>query len=133
MGDSKGKQAQPRVCVSADKQRAHLLVPANFSRPWVTMDLCRSLLRDAGVQLSVEVQQTVESLLKQLPPEGEPVETLIAEARLPRHGEDAQVQWLIKEPEHSEQDTSFYERSAFVMVSQGQTLAQISGKESDLC
>ncbi len=126
MGEQDPKQAQPRVRVSADKQQAHLLVPPTFSRSWLTPEFCRSLCVEAGVQFTTEVQQAIDSLLAQLPPEGQAVEALIAQATAPQHGRDAQVQWLVQEPSQVCQDTSFYDRSAFVMVRHGQVLGQVT-------
>jgi uncharacterized protein (DUF342 family) len=114
-----------QVQVSDDRQAAWLRMAADQPRDGVTVGVCEQALQEAGVACTEAVQQRLAELVANLPPEGEAMEALVAEAVPPAHGQDAAIQWWVQEPNDVSADTSFYERTAYVMVEAGQALGRL--------
>jgi uncharacterized protein (DUF342 family) len=114
-----------QVELTPDKQAAYLVVPARLPRNQITEAKCKAALLDAGVHYSSGVANRLQQVLGQLPAVGQAVKPLIAQGRPPEHGTDAKLHWLVTEPDQVDEDTSFYDRCAYVMVQTGQVVGQI--------
>lgn len=137
---AKTHEAALRVVVSADKSAAELIVPPGINRQMITPELCESVLRDSGVEVTAQVRAAV----KQVIASEQAAKAVVARATPPKHGIDGYVEW-INEPDESStpgakpaaapvapappsadpQKTSYYEHSAFVMVKPGQVVGRL--------
>jgi hypothetical protein len=121
--------ASPRVSVAPDKSSAELLIPADFDRALLSPALIDGLLREAGLEVTEQVQLAIHELLNQPTTAGQITRGIIAKARPPTHGCDAHIQWLVHKPEqqpaNEEAAQSYYNRSAFIMVHAGDIVGQL--------
>ncbi|MFP4144922.1 MAG: FapA family protein [Phycisphaeraceae bacterium] len=118
--------ASIQVELADDKSVARLIVPPGLPRDFVTEQLCRTVLREAGVAWDAAVAKQVAKMLDALPPEGEKGDFVVARSVPVRHGEDAVIEWLVDETEVDREELSHYDRSAYVLVESGQTIARIT-------
>lgn len=116
--------ASPRVVIAEDRNTATLCVPPEMPRDQLTLSFCKSVLKDHGVECTAAVNEAVARLLHDLPPEGQPIEAVIATGTDPEHGEDGHIEWFV---ESAEQDVelSFYHRCPYIMVEAGQILGRV--------
>lgn len=134
---AKTHEATLRVVVSADKSTAELIIPPGMDRQAITPELCETVLRDSGVEVTAEVRAAVKQILMA----GAASKAVVARAIPPRHGIDGYVEWVVdsEQPKAAADDpaaappapaaqpeqTSYYEQSAFVMVKPGQVVGHL--------
>jgi len=125
MSTTQTAEEHVRVELSPDKQRAWLEIPARLPRNQVTEARCKEALVEAGVRYTSEVARRLQQVLSELPPTGEAVEVTLATGIAAVDGQDGALTWFVSEPEQVDEDTSFYERCAYVLVGEGQVIGQI--------
>jgi uncharacterized protein (DUF342 family) len=117
--------AAVHVQVAGDKLTAQMVVPADMAPNLLTDSVCFALLRQAGVEISEQIQQRVRALLQQVAADPHVEhQAVVAQARPAKHGQDGRLEWLIEDLAPSDAG-NFYERSAYILVKPGQVLARI--------
>lgn len=122
-----------RVVIHSDRRSASLHIPAAFPREAITASYCRLLLSEANVEITEAVAAAVRRLADDPPSDEGDAEIVVARATDPTPGKDGSVRWLVQregEEEPAPDDpVCFYQRSAYVMVEEGDRLAQIIDPE----
>ncbi len=131
-------QANPiKVLIAPDKSQVELLFPVGYQVDATTAALCQTLLGEAGVEQTKDVLKAVKELLAQPVDPQVARQGVVARATPALEGQDGKVDWLV---DHLPQDAdatvaltderngaqSYYEQSAFIMVEEGQVVAQFS-------
>jgi len=125
------EQSSIRVNVSSDKKRADIIIPPDFDRNILCPDYCEEILRQAGVEITDKIRKRIKNMVaKTKQTESEhPIKVTIAKATPAKNGQDGRVEWKVDEEvpeEQKEEDQlSFYDQSAFIMVETGQILGII--------
>ncbi len=122
-------RAELQVIVAKDAQTAVLSIPANVFADQFTVDGLVAALKSAQVEITDSVLERLNQLVAEPPAAETAHRVTVAEATAPVHGKDGYVQWLIEEehkpPIKEDGSISFYEQSAYTMVSAGQVIGQV--------
>jgi hypothetical protein len=81
--------------VAKDRSEARLVIPAQMPRALLTLELCVQTLRDAGVQITRTVDQSLRELVATGPPSEADASIVVARAVAPTAGADARVEWAL--------------------------------------
>lgn len=127
-----------RVVVSKGHQSVEMMIPSGFPRESLTEDLALSLLQQSGVEITDKVTRSVKEMITNPPPAGEDQRALLAEAMSATRGEDAYIKWFVTDPAEQQADeeqasesdseedvVSFYDRSAYIVVKNGDVIGQV--------
>lgn len=118
-------QAELRVLVDPDRLTADVLVPVGFPPAMLTPSSLSAVLQASGVQITPEVERAVnQSLSDPAPIEGDRLLKL-ARATPPQHGTDGRIDWQLDINLQDNAELSFYDRTSFINVKQGQLLARV--------
>ncbi len=122
-------RAELQVIVAKDALTADLSIPHNVCAEQFCVDGLTAALRSAGVEITDAVTARLAELVADPPACDASHRVTVAQAIQPEHGADGRVEWLIEEEHkpHIKPDgsISFYEQSAYTMVSAGQVIARI--------
>ncbi|TVQ81540.1 MAG: DUF342 domain-containing protein [Phycisphaeraceae bacterium] len=125
-------QAPIQVVVSPDGFSAELLIAPEADGEAVTFEILIDCVESQGIEIDEGVRSAVRRAIEQRVP-GEALAAVVAEGTRVQHGEDGRVEWAIDgEPLESTgggtpegASRNHYERSAFVMVKEGQVLGRL--------
>ncbi len=121
-----------RVEIRPDRMCAWLVIEPGVQREMITPAFRKTLLEQAGIKPTAELDAAVEQALAVPPEPGRTVRAVIAKGVEPVPGTDGRIEWLIDQPGTKADDqnddegrVNFYECTSFISVSPGQTLGQI--------
>ncbi len=123
-------RAALRVNVAADCSQAELLIPGDFPRVMLNEQFCLAMLKQSGVHVNAQVEQSVRELLTRLPPVGGELRGVVARATPATDGEDGRIEWVQPAPAGESPGAkpaarSHYERCALIMVEAGQVVGRV--------
>ncbi|MEM9347338.1 MAG: FapA family protein [Planctomycetota bacterium] len=91
------EKSEPKVEIADNGLSASLVLPEDFDRATLSIELCQKLLKQEGVAPDTIVQQNIEAYLaKAEAAEPGPFEAVIARAAPAIHGVDAFIEWRLK-------------------------------------
>jgi uncharacterized protein (DUF342 family) len=119
------------VSISDDRMTAAIRAPGDCPRNEISTESLCQALRTEKVYVDDAVVAAVERLIDQLAlmPQGEGIETVVAEGVPPTHGIDGRIDWLAQSmldvlPD-DDAPVNHYERGALVLVKREQTIARV--------
>jgi len=123
------KKESIHATVAPDRSAAELIIQPSFAREMLTQQVCVSILQDAGIEINETVAQAVAAIIADPPPDGTEFRQVVARATPPQHGTDGHIEWLASEQnptqQTDDQEVNHYDRSAYVTVNEGDTVAKV--------
>lgn len=114
-----------RVLVARDASAAGLVIGPGSGDRSTARPACLEAIEKAGIRVTAAVAAVVDALLA-----GTEDRTVIANWQPPLDGEDARIDWAVKNPldqaPSDDTEASHYERSGVVLVKEGQVLAHVT-------
>lgn len=146
MADNKSER-DVTIHVSPDRMAAELEIPADFAPEHLTTIYVEQVAQGKKVRVDPAVRERIEKVIAQREFQKE-LRTVIAEGTPALDGEDGYVEWLVDEPEADSEEgeqastpetsaaapapsdeeaerVSYYDRSAFVVVHDGQKIGKV--------
>lgn len=125
-------QAPIQVIVSPDGYSAELFIAPEADSQVVTFEVAIDCVESQGIEIDESVRSAVRSAIERRVP-GEGFSAVVAEGTRVQHAEDGRVEWAVDGacPGGDESGVAevssqnHYERSAFVMVKQGQVIGRV--------
>ena len=131
-----------RALLAPDRLSAQLHVPGSFPHDLLTPSLCAGTAQQAGIELNDDVHRAIDQIIHAAAQTDEAITMPLAIASQTIHGEDGRIQWHVdqdtwqrqnqpadpepKAEENSqEQEVDHYNRSAFILVYNGDVVGQI--------
>jgi len=118
-----------QVIVDKDALCAELTIPHQICPEQFTVEGLVEALTSVQVEITDAVRAALEKLVANPPGNDQPHRVKVAEAIQPIHGADGHLEWLVEEkhppPVQPDGSISFYEQSAYTMVSAGQIIGRI--------
>lgn len=119
--------ATARVIVADDRSCVELEIPADYPSTLFTTACLTMTLREHGVEMTPEANESLASFVAQGVPSGSPRRAVISRATPAMHGRDGEVQWLVDDDKRCDTGAAvdYYNQSAYVMVEAGQVIGRI--------
>ncbi|MCC7409865.1 MAG: DUF342 domain-containing protein [Phycisphaeraceae bacterium] len=117
-----------RVIIAKDASAAQLSIAADCPRQSLNAQICLNLLQQQGLAVTPPVRHAVDAFLRQLPPQGQEANAVVATAQPAKDGTDGHVAWLLEEAAPNDaaaNSKNYYAHSAYLMVKPGQVLGQV--------
>lgn len=118
-----------QVIVAKDALCAELSIPNTLRPEQFTVEVLLAALTSVQVEITDAVRANIEALVADPPGKDQSHRVKVAEALAPIHGADGHLEWLVEEehrpPVQPDGSISFYEQSAYTMVSAEQVIGRI--------
>lgn len=118
-----------QVIVDKDALCAELSIPNVICAEQFTVEALVEVLTSVQVEITDAVRTALEELVANPPGKDQPHRVKVAVAMAPIHGTDGHLEWLVEEehrpPVQPDGSISFYEQSAYTMVSAEQIIGRI--------